>query len=400
MIRYTSAIAINISVFLFMIGVGMIVSILPRKIILLTGSGSEVGYLASAFAVSYVLIQVPLGYWADRRGYRLFLSTGYFLCCLTGLLYYRANRPEEIFLGRLIQGLGEAPIWALAPAMLSIQFARDKGKIIGTYNALLHLGLTIGPLLGLLLFSPDQENYSFLLFAFLGFTGGILTILFVTNPEALPGTLQQKPDSRRGCTFLKERGIPGVFLGIMLYGTGYGLSLTVIPAYLYTIKEFSRYSIGLYFTLFYVMISLTQTISGFLSDRKGRTFFMAAGLLGTAVGFNLFFQRDQAGTFILLALASFGLGSFSVSSMAFLHEKVPDSLKGTLSGAYYLFWGLGFFLGPIIFGIVPPAGLGNGFRTLSLLLVLEALFLVLLAKERRDPLSRTPDENIQDSQRS
>jgi hypothetical protein len=42
-------------------------------------------------------------------------------------------------MGRFLQGIGEMPIWALAPAMLSLQYADTKGKVIGLYNVSLHL---------------------------------------------------------------------------------------------------------------------------------------------------------------------------------------------------------------------------------------------------------------------
>jgi len=40
-------IGLNLSVFMMMLGVGMIMALLPKRIIVLTGSGATVGYLAS-----------------------------------------------------------------------------------------------------------------------------------------------------------------------------------------------------------------------------------------------------------------------------------------------------------------------------------------------------------------
>jgi len=52
------------------------------------------------------------------------------------------------------------------------------------------------------------------------------------------------------------------------------------------------------------------------------------------------------GILAALFLASFGLGMFCVSSLALLNEAVPDSLKGSISGLFYLLWGIGYFLFP------------------------------------------------------
>jgi len=54
-----SLIAINISVFKIMLGVGMIVALLPQQVMDLTGSVTVVGLLASVFTITYVLAQIP-----------------------------------------------------------------------------------------------------------------------------------------------------------------------------------------------------------------------------------------------------------------------------------------------------------------------------------------------------
>ncbi len=54
-----------------MLGVGMIVAVLPQMILDLTGDSSKVGFLASAFALSYIALQVPIGNLSDKYGFRL-----------------------------------------------------------------------------------------------------------------------------------------------------------------------------------------------------------------------------------------------------------------------------------------------------------------------------------------
>ena len=101
---------INLSAFLLMFGVGMIVALLPQRIIHLSGTVSSVGYLASAFALAFVLVQIPIGKLSDRFGFKSFLASGYFICAGTGLLYYFSDSANLIFLGRMFQGIGEVPI--------------------------------------------------------------------------------------------------------------------------------------------------------------------------------------------------------------------------------------------------------------------------------------------------
>lgn len=375
--RYNSLIALNVSAFLLMLGVGMIVALLPQKIMDLSHSVSTVGYLASTFAATYVLTQVPLGRLADKVGFKLLLISGYGLCGLTGLLYYWADSSTLILVGRSLQGIAEVPIWALAPALLSLQYANAKGKVIGIYNASFHLGLSAGPLLGLLLaqfWGPD--NPAFLFFAAVSFAGGLIVYLFVEDPSSSRPINVEPFNLNTILMFVAHRLTLVVLLGIALYGAGYGLAVTMIPAFLILVKGFDQAAISLSFSLFYIAISLSQLIAGPASDKKGRQGFMVWGLILASAGLALFSPLQQPWINVSLTLASLGLGMFCVSSLAYLNESVADSLKGTISGAYYLFWGAGYFLGPLAAGALGQSiGLRTSFYLLAGLLGIETILL-------------------------
>ncbi|MBG0779749.1 MFS transporter [Desulfotignum balticum] len=369
-----SIIGLNLSVFLFMFGVGMIVPLLPQKIITFTGSLKTVGYLASAFAVPFVLLQFPTGRLSDRYGCRRFLVAGYLICSASGLIYCFSQTQAMIFFGRLLQGIGEAPLWALAPALLSMLYPAAKGKMIGAYNASLHLGLTLGSGFGILMAGVWVKNEPFVLFALSGLLGAFLIFVTVKDPRAEGSGVETALDTGGLKKILAYPGILAVFSGIILYGAGYGASLTVLPGFLIQEKGFTQAQIGGFFTLFYIGISLSQIITGPVSDRHGRTKTMILGLFMITAGLGMFPGRDGWGIYPWLFLASFGLGVFCVSALSWLNNAVADSLKGTISGAFYLFWGIGFFIGPAALGMFGEAARGfTGFHVLALLFLLQAL---------------------------
>jgi len=365
-----------------MLGVGMTMALLPKRIIDLTGSGSTVGYLASAFAISYIVLQVPIGNLSDKLGFEFFLFSGYLLCSATGLLYYFSNSANLIFLGRIFQGAGEAPVWALAPALLSIKFPDAKGKVIGIYNASIHIGLTIGPILGIIVLKIWTGNQVFLFYAFVCLIGAIITLFSVENVNKSKIAVRQSMNFKNILTLMSDRSTFVVLAGITLYGAGYGVFLTIIPAFLISVKGFSQTYIGVFFSLFYVAISLSQIITGPLSDKMGREIFMILGLAFAALGLGIFPGLGQPLISIVLTLASLGLGVFYLSSMAFLNEIVPDSLKGTISGTYYLFWGIGFFFGPIVIGKLGELpGFNKGFYVFSVALICEVIIMTFLYRK-------------------
>jgi MFS family permease len=181
-IKRNTVLGLNVSVFFMMIGVGMIVALLPQKVILFDGNGRNVGYLASMFAVAYIALQVPVGAMADKYGFKIFLVIGYFLCFLAGLCFYFSGSSYSLFLTRLLQGAGEAPVWALAPAILSVKYPLEKSAIIGRYNAILHVGLTLGPICGIYLGKVCQPSLLFLLYS-IGCLFGMSMILVWVMPS-------------------------------------------------------------------------------------------------------------------------------------------------------------------------------------------------------------------------
>lgn len=374
--KYISLIVVSTAASLLMVGVGMIVALLPQHVLSMSGTVQDVGHVASIFAISYLAVQLPIGGLADRFGIGPFLVIGYLVCGLSGVIFFFAATPEGFFWGRFVQGIGEAPIWALGPALLCLAYPHAKGKMIGIYNAAIHSGLAIGPMLGLTLFSTSLDPVPFLLFAGLCFCGAALVAVILSKTPRSSTSRSATPETRGYVMLLGNWQSLSALLGILLYGAGYGTFISVLPASLVQSKGFDGFDNGIFFTLFYVAISVSQLVVGPLSDRYGRRRFMVAGLAMAGVGIAWFDLLELPLIYLPLTLASFGLGVFCVSSMAFLNERVPDVLRATISGGYFVAWGLGYFLGPLLIGWSDAAGHPqSGFLVLSALLVLQALLI-------------------------
>lgn len=366
-----------ISVFLMMSGVGMIVALLPQRIIEITGSGDSVGFLASAFAISYILFQIPIGNLADKIGFKILLVCGYSLCSVAGILFFYSDKSYFIFIGRFVQGLGEVPVWALAPALLSIKYPLMKGKVIGAYNASFHMGLTIGPILGILLQHIWPGDRAFLLYGVLCLAGAIVIQIGVEEGQVPREKGKTSLGLKNIIAILSNRIALLTLFGIALYGVGYGSFITVVPVFLISIKGFSSVYLAAFFSMFYIAISISQFLTGHMSDKFGRMKFMISGLMVAAIGIAVFPLLLRHWTILALSMASLGFGTFYLSSMAYLNEMVSDSFKGTISGAYFLFWGIGYFLGPLIISSSEKyLGSGRGFYLFSLLIFIEAVVLL------------------------
>ncbi|MCG8564949.1 MAG: MFS transporter [Desulfobacterales bacterium] len=359
--------------FLLMFGVGMIVSLLPMKLMALSHGPVQVGYLASAFALTFVPAQLPVGRLAGKWGFRPLICLGYAISALAGFLYFTAQTPAQLLAARMLQGLGEAPLWSLAPALLAIEHPRQRGRAMGIYNAAVHTGLTLGSLSGMGLIPYCDTQLFFPIHGGLCLTGALVTRIWVMEPRRHPAPARTKAPS----TTMETRIL---FLGILLYGAGYGLFVTTIPGYLVTHRGLNQATIGLFFTLFYLGISLSQPLAGHISDRRGSKPVILGSLVLILPGMALFHNLSLVPAMGLLTVSALGLGSFCVASLARLNQGIRDDLKGWISGCFYLFWGLGYFSIPLAMGVVEEMGMGQaGFGLLSLawLLTLGAAVRVL-----------------------
>ena len=376
-------IALTCAIYIFMFGVGLITPLLPGKILSLSGSTVQVGWLASAFACSYILFQVPIGFLADKFGYKIFIAFGYFVCGAAGCIYLIADSSILILGGRVIQGIGEVPLWALAPALLSILRPAYKARIIGWYNASLHIGLTSGSIFGFAVHGYLSEYQAFVIFTSFCILAITLTLM-CGNENATPSVIPETHfdiDNQKLLQLIRDRRILCVLSGIAVYGAGYGVYLTIIPSFLLKGDQFSHTSVGWLFIGFYVGISLAQLVGGYIADKKGRVLPMVTGMFLFALG-QIFFPRFTIGIAIgFLSIASFGLGLFLIGSIAILNDQVGDKSKGLVSGIFYLFWGCGYFTGPLILGYAGEQGLYvQGFTSLGVLAGIISILLMALHK--------------------
>lgn len=380
-----------LAVFLMMVGVGMIVALLPRHYSVISGAPHTVGALAAAFALAYTAVQFPAGRLADRYGITPFLVAGYLVCALAGLGFYFSRSGLAILAGRFVQGLGEAPVWSLAPAVLALANPGREGRVIGSYNAVLHLGLTIGPGLGLLIGRFLPQETVFVVYAVLCGAGGLLLARFPVKAAGV-GAIQRQPRNFRALVpILRRPAVLATFLAAAVYGAGYGTGVTLVPIYLLEAKGATPGGVGLYFTGFYLALGTALFLTGPAIDRWGHRKFTATGMLVAGAGMaglTLAHGPTLAG---MALLGSFGLGILGTGSLTSVNRAAPEDLRGTFSGAYYLAWGVGMFGGPLaIGGLEAAAGAGMGLLTWGLLMGVCGVVLVRVGSGRGGEAAETP----------
>lgn len=365
--RFT-AVTINTSVFLLMLGVGWMVPLLPLRVLELSGSLCQVGYLASSFAVSYLLFQLPLGALSDTIGMKALLLAGYLTCGISGLLFAHAQTIELLFVARFLQGIGEVPVWATGPALLALLFPSATGRQAGIYSASLHGGLTAGTLSGMWLNMYCKPQTLFYMFSGSALVAALLVLLFAQAPVPRNQKIKRVVTWPLTLSLLKKRSFRRLYAGISFYGVGYGAFVTLIPAWL----SRNGSDTSLFFALFYMGIGAAQLLGARLSDGERKNYGIAVGLTVAGMGLSLFPEFTAPWHLVPLTFAALGLGIFCVCAFAELSDGVSETMKGTASGAFFACWGVGYFTGPMLLGKLADRDLFHlgfsGFGVLCILL--------------------------------
>ena len=76
MSKWNTIVVFSLAAALLMIGVGMIVALLPQRVYAASGSLESVSLIASLFAGTYLLTQLPIGLLSDRFGAKPFMVWG------------------------------------------------------------------------------------------------------------------------------------------------------------------------------------------------------------------------------------------------------------------------------------------------------------------------------------
>lgn len=310
-----------------------------------------------------------MGKAADRYGFRFVIFVGFLFCGVAGVVYYYAVTPSHLLIGRIIQGIGEAPLWSLSPILLTLQFPEKKAQIIGWYTASFHFGLTLGPLAGTVIADLFGVNTTFLYFSGASILGGII-ILF-SSPAPVK-KLQNKSNRPDFLTIIKPFS-KSVLMGVIMYGGCYGLIVSIIPAYMLSVKSLDYSFVNTAFSLSFFIIGIIQVFFGRVVNRKNLGIIIPASLLLIAIGLMIVIFGNSLILLIGLLLYNAGLGAFSIASLFYIQVQGCYENAGASSGMYFMLWGAGYFIIPFIFGMLKSTDL------ISIILVGQVCLLIFIA---------------------
>ena len=344
-----------ISVFMAMLGMGIIAPLLPFYAESLGATGIWLGMIFSAFSISRLVFMPAVGKISDEVGRKIFIVTGLLIYSLISIAYVYAGNVISLTLVRFLHGFASAMVVPVAMAYIGeISPKGREGEHMGSFTVSLFLGMGFGPFIGGIIKDTAGMDFVFYAMALLSAFSFAVCLLFL--PER---TTKKGEGSRiKFSLILRNRLVGSIFLFRFLYAFGRGGIFSFLPILASRIP-LNATQTGAVITINILLTALLQKPFGKLADIYSRTFLIISGLFISSLTLMLL---PFAGNFFSITLLSciMGVGgAVSIpAAMAVIAVEGRTYGQGSLMGLFNSAMSLGMITGPLISGwILDTAGI-------------------------------------------
>lgn len=222
--RKTPRITLSIllgNLFIAFLGIGLVIPVLPTIMNELSISGSVVGYMVAAFAITQLIVSPIAGKWVDLYGRKRMIVIGLFIFGFSEFLFGIGKTVEMLFISRFLGGVSAAFIMPAVTAFIAdITTIKQRSKALGYMSAMISTGFIIGPGLGGFL-AHFGTRVPFFIAAILGGVAALLSFILLTEPERTEET-KANVDARPGLRVIFK---PIYFVAfILIFVSTFGLA--------------------------------------------------------------------------------------------------------------------------------------------------------------------------------
>jgi MFS family permease len=337
------------------------------------------GLLLSSFFWSYALMQIPIGWSADRFNLRWLYAAAFtiwsFAQGLTGL----ASGLGALLAFRILLGIGESIYLPGGTKIVSLLFApKERGLPSGLFDFGTRTGLVLEGILVPWLLVNLGWRHTFLL---LGFTALLwIAPWFAVFPRRLQaaGTNVAPPDLASVARSLLNRNLLGICLGFFCFDYYWYVLVTWLPDYLVTVRQLNIVQAGLYASLAFFTFGIAEPIGGWVADTLIRRGWdetaTRKGIVTIAFAMGVFLiaamRTAHTGIAIFLLIAASLVGIATGNLLAILQSCAPMEGVGIWTGAENFAGNLAGIIAPLAVGflITSSGSYVPGFELASIVL--------------------------------
>ena len=345
-----------LSIFIALLGIGIIVPVMPDFATRLGASGTSLGLMIAAFSLTRGFFQPISGSLSDRWGRKGFLIVGLFIYGLVGLILPHAASVVNLIFIRAFHGFGSALIMPVAMAYVSeLAPAGEEGHYMGMLNVAIFSGIGGGPMLGG--FFSDLWGMSSAFYAMAALSFLALGLLLIK----LPGMQEKALSSPRsvagiyramGQVFTSRR-TNGILLARMTTMFIMVPTMAFLPLLMHQKFRATGIMIGVVIAARTLTNAILQVPSGRLADRYDKLVLLTVGCLVISV---IMIVVPLADDFLKLLLLFIVLGGGESLIWPALGALATEEGRlyghGTMMGMFSLAMSGGIFFGALGAGMV------------------------------------------------
>ncbi|HYJ32111.1 MAG TPA: MFS transporter [Candidatus Binatia bacterium] len=370
-----SRVVLFFTVFIHLLGFGIIIPLLPYYAEHFGASGLTVGLLTTSFSLAQFLFAPIWGRLSDRIGRRPVLLGSLILTGVSYLVFAVSTSLPMLFLSRIFAGIAGATLSTAQAYIADTTTAENRTKGMGMIGAAFGMGFIFGPAMGGVL---SKWGFSVPAYAAAGLATVAFFFALFRLRESLPPEERAAAARRRenAATFREALGRPVVGLVLVLFFVT-TLCFSGMEAILALFCErffaWGPHQIGYLFAYVGIVAAVMQAgIVGALAKRFGERALVRAGLILMGAAFitagivpplavhdpTHVVAGVLATFFAVMGVIAIGSGLTTPSLSSLVSLATPADEQGGILGVYQSLGSLGRatgpFLGGLAFDVISP----------------------------------------------
>lgn len=388
-----------LTVFVDLVGFGIVLPLLPFYADRFGASGVVVGFLVSVYSLAQLFMAPLWGRLSDRFGRRPILIVGLLGSAFSYVVFAFARSVGVLFVSRILAGMGGATVPVAQAYIADITPPKDRAGNMGLIGAAFGLGFIFGPALGGIL-APVSLEAPGLAAAGLCFVNAMLALVLL--PESLtPDERAARGGSAAGVRLGQLRKAltsPDLVRILILYFVFTVAFAAMQPTFpLFGAERFGLdpRTVGYLFAFLGLVSAVMQGgLVRRLAPRLGEVLLIRLSGVPFIAGLALIALAPGTGWLLVaLALLAVGFGGTLPSVQSLLSRVAPEAVQGGVLGIGQSVGSGARIVGPVLagwafdaLGIGWPYLLGAGIAFLAFLLA----FSLRQPESDEAPAPRTP----------
>lgn len=362
--RRTSLAILFVTVFIDLIGFGMVIPFLSFYAREYGASGITVGAIVGIYSIMQFFFAPVWGRLSDRIGRRPVILMSLTASCAGYLLFGLARGLPILFASRIIAGIGGASVGTAQAYIADVTTAENRAKGMGLIGAAFGMGFILGPpLSGLLSAIGIHRGLPGNLLpgavaAALSFTS-LMIAIFVLVESRTPGAAVRKGlppqfDPRAWKELRERRMLVAIMAALFLMLLAVAGMETSVTLHARDRFQFTQLDLAYFFLFMGVVVATIQGgLIGRLARAVGERTLVSIGTASYTLGLLLVPSIWRVPFLYVVAFfVSIGTGLCYPSLTSLVTKASPASEHGSMLGIATAVGSLARFIGPIVMGFL------------------------------------------------